>query len=229
MKKIFAAAAMFAAVFYAGAAAAQVEEVVVTGERRDDGSPHIYMAKRADHLITTVRVTCDTRDEKQRHEELKQTLHGMIAAARASKMLSLGIGDATVGELDESDLDDQFSSDSRPDTSQISVVIKTDVSKSDTLKSATGRIKDFIAKTMKVGRVEIIHADRWDLTVIGPEQYRDALMSKIVADAKHTAELFGSGYGITVEELERPVTWNQIGPLDLALYIPYTLHIAPGR
>ena len=45
---------------------AQVEEVVVTAERRDEGAPHIYLVKRADHLITKVRVTCDTRELSQR-------------------------------------------------------------------------------------------------------------------------------------------------------------------
>ena len=52
-------------------------------------------------------------------------------------------------------------------------------------------------------------------------------MAQIVDDAKHNANLFGPGNGITIEGIEHPVSWFQKGPLDLALYIPYTLHIAP--
>ena len=54
-------------------------------------------------------------------------------------------------------------------------------------------------------------------------------MTQIVADAKHTAELFGTGYGVTVEGLERRcVSWYpKRAAFDLALYIPYSLNIAP--
>jgi hypothetical protein len=33
--------------------------------------------------------------------------------------------------------------------------------------------------------------------------------------------------GVAVESLEHRVTWYQEGPIDLVLYIPYTLKIAP--
>jgi hypothetical protein len=223
------AAATLAAFLISGisSASAQVEEVVVTGQRVDEGAPHIFLIKRADHLITKVRVTCDTRDLNQRREELKATLRNMIKAAAQTQTISLGLGDQVLGELSEANFDDIIEPDTRPDTNQAFVIIKTLVAKADTLNSATARVKDFITKATKVGRTEILLESRWDLTVIGPEQYRDALVTRIVADAKHNADLFGPGYGITIEGLERPVSWYQKNPLDLALYIPYTLHIAP--
>jgi hypothetical protein len=206
------------------------EVVVITSSRiNDEGAPHIFMVRRADHLITSVRVTCDTRDEKQRREELKATLREMVRAAAGTKTISLGLGDQILEELNESDFDGIIAPDTRPDTSQMVIVVKTAVSRDDTLDTATARVRDFIEKTPKVGRTELIRENRWDLALIGPEQYRDGLIARIVADARHTADLFGSGYGITIEGLERPVTWYQKGPLDLALYIPYTLHIAPGH
>jgi len=229
MTRHILAAATLAAFLISGisSASAQVEEVVVTGQRVDEGAPHIFLIKRADHLITKVRVTCDTRDLNQRREELKATLRNMIKAAAQTQTISLGLGDQVLGELSEANFDDIIEPDTRPDTNQAFVIIKTLVAKADTLNSATARVKDFITKATKVGRTEILLESRWDLTVIGPEQYRDALVTRIVADAKHNADLFGPGYGITIEGLERPVSWYQKDPLDLALYIPYTLHIAP--
>lgn len=229
MRKFLAVAGLASVVFLTGAAAAQVEEVVVTAERRDEGAPHIFIVKRADHLITTVTVSCDTRDAKQRGDEMKTTLRDLIHAAAETKTISLGVGDSVLGDLNEADFDEIIVPDSRPDTSRTTIVIKTLVAKDDTFNSATARIKEFIAKAPKIGRTEIVRETRWDLTVIGPEQYRDRLVTQIVADAHHTADLFGAGYGVTVEGLEHPVTWFQKGPLDLALYIPYTLHIAPGK
>ncbi len=231
MRKLIVMAALAAAVLSPALALSQVEEVVVTGERREEAIPHIFVVKRADHLITTVRVTCDTRDARQRKEEVKETLRAMVRAAAASKTISLGTeGDSILGAIDEAGLDEMIESDTRPDTSKVTLVIKTTVSKDDTLESATGRIKEFIDSTPKVGRTEVLRDNHdWDLTIIGPEQYRDRLITDVVADARHTADLFGAGYGITIEGLERPVTWSQKGPLDLALYIPYTLHIAPAH
>src|SRR5271165_6712215 len=93
---ILAALILFAA---AGAAVAQIEEVVVTAERRDEGAPSVILVKRADHLITKVKVTCDTRELSQRRDELKATLRNMIDEAKRTQTISLGLSDAILGEL----------------------------------------------------------------------------------------------------------------------------------
>ncbi len=212
--RVFAAAAAVVLVAVLGVqfAYADVETVVVTAERRDSGAPHIVMIKRADHLISTVRVTCDTRDLNQRNEELKATLRNMIHAASSTKSISLGTGEDVIVDLNDTNFDDIIVPDSRADTSQALVVIKASVSAEDTFNEAAARIKDFIEKTPKVGRTEILREDRWNLTLVGPEQYRDQLISQITQDAKHTSEMFGPGYGIEIEGLEHRVEWFQKGP-----------------
>ena len=218
-----------------GQSIAQLDEVVVvTAERRSEGipgvsegAPSVFLVKRADHLITKVRVTCDTRELSKRREELKATLRNMIAEAKRSQTISLGIGDSVLGELNESNFDEIITPDARADTSQAFVVIKTSISPADTYNLATARIKDFIEKTEKAGRTEILREEQWNLTLIGPEQYREALITKIVAQSKKTSDLFGAGYGVSIDGLEHVVAWYQKGPLDLALYIPYSLHVAP--
>lgn len=218
---------VFTLVIASSAALAQVEEVVVTGQRRDEGAPSVTLERRADHLITRVKVTCDTREPSKRREELKATLRSMIAEAKRSQTISLGLGESVLGELNESNFDDIIVPDARADTSQAYVIVKTTILATDTYNAATKRIIDFVEKTPKTGRTEILREEHWDLTIIGPEQYRDELVSRIVAQSKHTAELFGSGYGVRIEGLEHTVSWYQKGPLDLALFIPYTLNVAP--
>jgi hypothetical protein len=210
-----------------GPAWAQMEEVVVTASRAYEGPPNVSIVKRADHLITEVTVTCDTRDPDKRRQEMRQTLRDMIAEAKCSQTISLGLGESVLGALKESNLDEIITSDGRVDTSRANVVIKTTISADDSFDSATARIKDFIAKTPKAGRAEIVRGARWDLTIIGPEQYHDALVARIAAQSKKTAELFGPGYGVSIDGMERSVSWVQTGPLDLALYISYSLHVAP--
>lgn len=214
----------------APAAAQEMSETVtVSSTRISEEIPHITMIKRADFLIARVRVVCDTRDLSQRREELKATLRNLIRVAAQTPTMSLGLGDEIIGTLNESNFDVIIVPDKRADTSQASVVINTALSPADTFDGATGRIKAFIEKTPKAGRTEILREENWDLTITGPEQYRDAIIGRIVADARHTAHLFGQDYTITVEGTERRVAWYQRGPLDLALYIPYRLSIAPEK
>ncbi len=237
MARNLALAALFSMTLGSGAMA-QLDTVVVTAEKREgygvvyDPSqavvpPHLFIAKRADHLITKVQVTCDTRDFGQRRAELKATLRNMMHAAAGTSTISLSVGDRVIVDLSEAGFDDLIGADSRPDTSTAAVIIKTKVAATDTITTAMARINQFIATTPKSGRSEIIGNGEWDLTIVGPEQYRDAIIALIVADARHTAELFGPGNAVAVDGLEHRVSWYQKGPLDLALFIPYTLKIMP--
>ena len=206
----------------------EIEEVVVTGARAyESEAPSVVLVKRADHLITKVRLSCDTRDASQRRDEMKATLRAMIAEAKRSASISLGVGDSVLNELIESNFDDILTSDTRPDTSAAEIVVKTAITKDDTFDGATARIKDFVAKSERVGRTEIVREPRWDLTLIGPDQYHDELVARIAEQSKKTAAQFGANYGVTIDGLEHAVAWHQKGPLDLALYIPYSFHVTP--
>ena len=205
-----------------------VEAVVVSGSRVSDGAPGgITFIKRADFLITRIRVTCDTRDPAQRRSELKATLLSMIQAATRTPTLSLGIGGDRIGALTEKNVDEIIHADTRADTSSAQVVIQTAISATDSFDGATARVRSFIGKTPKMGRTEILPNEDWDLTIVGPEQYRDELIKRIVADAKQTTEMFGAGYGVHVSGLEGRIEWTQRGPLDLALFISYTMQVVP--
>lgn len=204
---------------------ADVSEVVVTGSRMQDYeptmTPYVSLKRRADNLITTVKVVCDTRDPVQRKAELTATLKALIKSAAAAG-IELGIEDEDiVGKFDTGALDDLINPDTKPDTSYATVTLKTKVLPTDTLDSATDRIERFIEKTPKTGRTEILQVGDWNLTLIGPERYRAEFIALVSADAKKTAAAFGEGYTVRIEGLTLPMTWYQSGPLELALYIPY--------
>lgn len=222
-----------AAAAFAGVAAAQDNaEIVVTAARymSDDGGqapvviPHVTLTRRADNLVTQVRVICDTRDAQLRDQEMRQTLRDMIAAAAASGgAITLSVGDTVLTPFEEGMIAGAIYPEGRPDTSYAVVIVKTAVSASDTYDAAAGRVRDFVAKTPKAGRTEVLANGRWDLTLVGPERNRKELIGLIAADARDTAAIFGAGYSVEIEGLQNPIAWNQTGPLDLGLYIPYTL------
>lgn len=214
----------------ATSAAAQVETVVVTASRREDvpDMPGMTLTERADHLVTKVRVTCDTRDPVKRLDELRQTLKDMIAQAGRTGTISLSTGDEVLYDFDDTKIDKEIGAGSRPDTSEAYIVVRTELSKSDTFDAATQRIRDFVKRTPKTGRTEILADRSFNLGLMKPERYRAELIGVIAEDSKRTAALFGTGYQVRVEGLQRAIQWFQSGPLDLALYIPYSLVISPS-
>jgi hypothetical protein len=188
-------------------AAAYGQELIVTASRISEydatSTPHVFLRKRADNLIVEVNVVCDTRDMSQRRDELRTTLKSLIRAAEKDPTIELGIGEEIVGRFDETMIDSLIGPSKRPDTSAAKLLIKTRVTPADTQDSATGRIEAFIEKAPKAGRTEVLVA-------------KDSLAS---------AGAFGADYGVSVQGLQLPVSWYQVGPLDLALYIPYRLEV----
>jgi len=215
---------------------ASVSEIVVSAEKRPQGvgapageaAPHVVIFHRADNLITVTVVDCDTRDEKDRLAEMKATLRNMIAAAAASGDIELGLeSDDVVLPLKPDALDPLLQPGDRDDTTTTSIVVKTHVTATDTLEGAEARIDAFIHKTQVVGRTQVARSGIWQLTLIGPRQYRPQILAAIAEDAAAAAKAFGPGYGVEITGLEHPVAWNRAGPLDLALFIPYALTVEP--
>lgn len=205
-------------------------EVVVTASRyAESGSPlaipHITLPRRADFVITRITVICDTREPRQRDDELRATLRGMMTAAEADPQIALSTGDDFLGDLTDATLEQIITGGDRDDTSQAMLVLKTAVQPEDTLDATKARLKSFIDKTQKTGRTEIMESGTWDLTLIGPERNRADLLRLIADDARAAAGAFGPGIGVSVEGLQAPITWHQTAPLELSLYIPYVLKV----
>lgn len=208
-----------------------VEEVIVTASRISEydatETPHVVLRKRADNLLVLVNVVCDTRDASQRRAELKATLRNLIAAAAKDPGIELGLGEEVVGKIDETMIDSLIGPAGRPDTSQVSLLIKTRIVPTDTLDGASKRIDDFIAKVAKAGRTEVLATSNVNLSLVQPEQYRDEIIALVARDSLKSAGAFGSDYGVTVNNLQLPISWYQSAPLELALYIPYRMEVRP--
>ncbi|MFZ5668393.1 MAG: hypothetical protein ACOY4K_02780 [Pseudomonadota bacterium] len=231
--RLLAAAAM--AILLAGGPAAlaqdaDVSEIVVTGSRLMDyepgETPAIVLKKRADNILTRIEVTCDTRDPVQRLQELKATLQALVRGAAAAGVELAVNDDDVVRRFDPNDLDAIIRKAAKVDTSTATLTLKTRVLAADSFESVTGRIEAFVRKTPRSGRTEILMSDNWDLTLVGPGQYRSAIIDLVAADANRTAAAFGPGYSVSIDGLTLPVSWYQSGPLELALYIPYRQTIA---
>jgi hypothetical protein len=218
----------------------QVGEVVVTAERRSSeqgvpvvtigSQPHVVVFRRADNLIVDLQVECDTRDRSDRLNELRSTLKNVVAAAAADGSIELGVEDEDAGVVVPfrlEALDSMLSPGQRADTSDVKIVVKTAIQSNDTFEAATGRIDTFIRKIRVVGRAQALRSGDWQLTLKSPRQYRPEIIAAIAKDADDAAKAVGPGYGVTLTGLERAIGWERSGPLELALFIPYSLSVGP--
>lgn len=235
MRKGFAAAAALGAMAVLtmpACAQEMMETVVVTGARAElsESAPHITLIRRADHVITTISVLCDTREFLGRREEMRQTLRTILRQAEGDATISLSVEKNDVLRDFKAELiDDVIRSDSRPDTSRASIIVKTPITAGDTFDAATARISAFVKRIPRIGRSETVNDANWELTIVGPQQYHTAVVGKIAANAKEITAMFGPDYGVTIEGLQRPLQWYRAGQLDLALYVPYTMTLVPRR
>lgn len=212
------------------------QEVLVTAQRRgynngdasySDGvvassRPIINLKRTADYAVQTVRVVGDARDSTTRRNDLRATISNMIATAgKAGVELATGnyvlepLTLARYGNL-------AFSGDGRPDTDQTSFLAKVRLTPGMTIDAAKAKIAQFVASVSKVGRSQVSATDGLTLSVINPDQYRGQIIDLIAADAALSAAKFGTGSGVDVTGLDRPVEWARGGPTDVFLFLPST-------
>ncbi|WP_374516716.1 hypothetical protein [Brevundimonas sp.] len=229
---IFAAIALLATP--AVAQDASVEEIVVTGSRMiewdPDDIPAVQLFRRADNLIAEVRVVNDTREAAGRRDELIRTLRAMARSAAGRADIDLSIEEEGVLVPLTEDMVSTLTlgfDGSRSDTSVATLIVKTPVRADDILDSASGRLEAFVDAVQPVGRSLADISGDWQLSIVDPPQYRSAILGLIAGDARQASAAFGAGYSVQVTGIENRVTWRQSGPLDLGLFIPYTLTVVP--
>jgi hypothetical protein len=112
--------------------------IVVTGTRvRSDFEgysstvPLVGYQRQADYLLQPIRVTGDTRDAKQRVDEIHQTIQGFLRAANAQGF-TLAYGDVVTTDVTSANLRDlPLGNAGRPDTSGITLYASTKLAEMD--------------------------------------------------------------------------------------------------
>lgn len=242
MRTITAAFAIGLAVLGAGGPAlAQDDEIIVTASRyvdryEDFVLPHVAIKRRADFAVAEMTIESDSRDLRLRREELEQTLAELGRRARAA-------GPVTVALLEESEEDDgetrvkpyglaealeAIGGGLRPDTSRVTVLLRTAITADDTLEAVEARLDAFVRQLPKPGRISLSVGSP-DLTLVDPAQYRAQLIAAIGADARTIITAIGPGQAVEIEGLENRVAWRRTGDLELTVFAPHRLRIVPGR
>jgi hypothetical protein len=231
MRKLSLALIAAASIMAPAYAQNAMETVVTTSrssfERHDkDMVPYTVLVRRADNLINAITVSDDTRDPVLRRQEMRDTLKALVREAKRHPRISLSIGDTQLTTFSEDMVERYAGGGSFGDVSRTRLLVKTAISSSDTFESASERIKAFVRAVPKFGRSETFGEAVWNVTIINPQQYHDAVVAKIAAEARQSAAKFGPDYGAIVDGLYEPLQWYRVDELNLALFLRYTMVIA---
>ena len=237
MKVLLIFGAVVAIALSGPTARAQTSEIVVTGSRIDryaeEDVPVVHLTVRPDFLTDGLRITNDSRDPGRRRQELLRTARAVVARAARHDGIALSSILLIENDYDElvfaaplpSDLSTLIERNARADTSDIKLLVKTALAETDTFATATERLAAFADEAEGVGRTLVTVEEEPSLSIVDLDAYRRPLIDAIAADAREIGSLLGDAGTVEIGGLQSAPRLRQSGPLDLTLYLPYSVSV----
>ncbi len=223
------------------------QEIVVTGSlirkrnnNEDQPRPVIppaavqMLRRTADFAIQQVVIVSDTVDDEDARKEVLAMVRKAIDLTGSSGVLTAS-GDIVVEPLTAANYTDLKVLDGSDDENEnddisgqyVKFLVKVPLAPGIDAKAALARIEQFIKKVPQVGRAEMKAFSELTLSVVNPEQYRGAIIDLVSKDTAVTSAKFGTGYGVEVTGLDKPVQWKRAGLTEVQLYLPSNSTIRP--
>jgi hypothetical protein len=227
-----------AAILGAGAAPAFAQdanapglgEVVVTGSRTSaryaqQERPVVGLRRQADSAVLQLVIASDSRDAMTRTHEIRTMLLAALDRAAATGV-ELVTGNFELVPLTRANYQDlPLVLGGRVDTSQAIIMAKVKLAGS--INAAELRLDAFIKSVPRTGRGTVDRIGLPTLTIVDPDQYRDAIVTLVAENARHYAAMFGPDYAVQVSGIDGQVAWSQVSGTDVFLYVPYHYTIVP--
>ena len=205
-------------------------EVVVTASRGNiryfqQERPVVGLRRAADAAVMPFAISSDTREEATRKREIHTALLAAIDRAAAGG-LELVSGTVQLNPITRANYQElPFQWAGRVDTSKIELMVKVRLAGS--AAAAEKRLLDFIKAVPGSGRAVVEKNGAMTLTIVDPDQYRDAIVQLVAQDARHNAGIFGPDFTFNISGIDGPVSWSQVSSTDVFLSLPYRYTIVP--
>ncbi len=208
----------------------EIGEVVVTANRLNaryaqENRPVIGLRRPADSAALQVAISSDARELEVRKREIHAMLASAIDRAPAAGIELVTGSFELIPITKENYKELPFVGAGRVDTSQVIFMIKVKLSGSSV--TAEQKLKAFIKGVPGSGRGAIEKSGNITLTIVNPDQYRDAIVKRVAENARQQAAIFGPDYAVQVSGIDGQVFWSQVSPTDVFLYVPYRYTIVP--
>ncbi len=205
-------------------------EVLVTGNRdsipyAQTNRPVVGLRRRADAAVMPLSIVSDSRDEAVRRQEIHTVLQSALDRANAAgfELVSGSVQLQRVTKANFRDLPFQYAG--RVDTGRVDVLVKARLEGS--AADTKARLAAFIKSIQGSGRATVSTSGGIVLTVVNPDQYRDAIVALVAGDARRTAALFGPDFTFNVTGIDGQVSWSQVSSTEVFLFVPYRYVIIP--
>lgn len=236
MKRLMIAAAL--AMFAIPAAHAQVvrgDQMVAQANyvnRQQAAVPQISIVVRADFVLFSIRYETATRSAETRINELSQTFTTVTQRASRTQDISIEVGQPGNSAALETAAIKEVIMNRGDDRSGIDIVLKVMVKPDETFDAIRNRAERFVRETPLTGRVEAIIGDSQFLGVSEPKKHRQTLITAIAEDVRLMQSSFGgpsSPVKVSLTGMEQRAQTRPVGPLDLEIYIPYSMSLSSGN
>jgi hypothetical protein len=197
--------------------------------RQQTQIPQVSITVRADFVLFSVRYESGTRSEEARATELEAVFRQVTQRAARAEGITIEVGTpGNSAAIETAALKELISVDD--DRSSINLVLKIAVRERDTFETIRTRTEQFVAQTPLTGRVEAVIGDNQFLGVSEPKKHRDTLIRAIAEDVRLMQSTFtGGAVQVSLTGMENRVQTRPVGPLDLEIYIPYSMSLSAGQ
>lgn len=200
--------------------------------RQQASIPQVSIIVRADFVLFSVRYETGTRSVDGREDELARTFTTVTQrASRTNGDMTIEVGQPGNSAAIETAAIKELIADQGDDRSYIDLVLKVMVRQNDTFDTIRARAEKFVADTPLTGRVESVIGDSQFLGVSEPKKHRETLIKAIADDVRLMQTTFGSSatpVAVNLTGIESRALTRPVGPLDLEIYIPYSMSLRSG-
>lgn len=223
--KIFIGQTVAVALLLTACAGVTASEQFLMGEvaAYTEGIPPVTIKRPADFLVLQVRLENDSRDDKQREQEVYATILTLVKAAEEAGNIQLHSGlDTIKSGTHKVKLS---KGGARPDTSQTEIFVKLPLTADADVPGLTEQLKKFVSVAKPDGRTQLFPGDV-GLSIVDPEKHRYELLGAIAKDIKKVSELFGDAYKFSVSGLDTRIRVRRTGVKEVELYVHYSFSMS---
>jgi hypothetical protein len=199
--------------------------------RQQAAIPQISIVVRADFVLFSVRYETATRSAEAREDELARTFATVTQRASRSEGMNIEVGQPGNSAAIETAAIKELIQNRGDDRSGIDLVLRVMVRPNDTFETIRARTERFVADSPLAGRVEAIIGDSQFLGILEPKKHRDVLIKAIADDVRMMQTSFGGSatpVSVNLSGMESRALTRPVGPLDLEIYIPYSMSLRSG-
>ncbi len=233
LKTALVALLLIAANPAAPAFAQAMERMMVTSnqlaESQRRSAPAVYRQVPADFVMVALTYQSATRDTGERAKELETMFNRLKAEVAANDGLSLSGG--TLGQS-SADIDtvlftDVYQTD-YGGTGRFTLTLSIDTRKDESFEALLARAKAFVNGIEMAGRTEAYLGDNQFIGARNVAKHRADLVRDIAAEVTSLKQSFRPA-AVTLTGLESRIITQPSGPLELEIFIPYTLTVESGK